>query len=277
MGFPASDFGRRPHAEREYRGGNVGLKEADSTFHELEGTFVSKAPRLVHIVDDVPELHQGEQTDASAGSRLAMVVFLDGFLDAGHAAALAAASLADGTEGPVVATFDVDQFFDYRARRPAMSFVRDHYQDYEAPRLIVRVMRDAAGTPYLLLRGPEPDIRWEAFARGVRDVVERFDVHRVVGMGSVPMAVPHTRPIHVTPHANNPALITRESRWSGELRIPASAQALLELRLGEWEHDAMGFSRPALSGAVRIPASRHLAARGSRTGGRDPGGPHRPT
>ncbi len=196
---------------------------------------MSKASRLVHIVDDVPELAEL----ASVGG-LSMVVWLDGFLDAGHAAALAAATLADG-EGPVVATFEVDELFDYRARRPAMSFVRDHYRDYDAPRLVVRVAHDAAGTPYLLLRGPEPDTRWEGFVQGVRAVVERFGVTRVVGMGSVPMAVPHTRPIHVTPHANNPDLLSGESRWSGELRIPSSAQALLELRLGEWGHDAMGF------------------------------------
>jgi hypothetical protein len=75
----------------------------------------------------------------------------------------------------------------------------------------------------------------------VREVVERFGVTRVVGMGAVPMAVPHTRPIAVTEHANNIGLISGDSRWRGELRIPSSAQALLELRLGEWGHDAMGF------------------------------------
>ncbi|MGL5825606.1 MAG: PAC2 family protein, partial [Nocardioides sp.] len=120
---------------------------------------MSEAARLVHIVDDVPELAEAES--------LTMVISLDGFLDAGHASALAASTLADSADGPVVATFDVDQFFDYRARRPVMSFVRDHYRDYQAPRLVVRLRRDTAGTPYLLLRGPEPDTRWEAFARGV--------------------------------------------------------------------------------------------------------------
>jgi predicted ATP-grasp superfamily ATP-dependent carboligase len=146
-----------------------------------------------------------------------------------------------GDTGPVVATFDVDQFHDYRARRPPMSFVRDHYEAYDAPRLVVRLLRDSGGTPYLLLTGPEPDNRWEAFARAVRTVVERFGVTRVVSMGAVPMAVPHTRPIAITHHANNPDLITGDSPWRGELRIPSSAQALLEVRLGEWGHDALGF------------------------------------
>ncbi|HEU4811184.1 MAG TPA: PAC2 family protein [Nocardioides sp.] len=197
---------------------------------------MSQEPRLVHIVDDVPELD-----DVTS---LTMVVVLDGFLDAGNAAGRAAQHLVDlgaGTAGRVVATFDVDQFHDYRARRPPMSFVRDHYDEYEAPRLAVRLLHDNGGTPYLLLRGPEPDNRWEAFARSVREVVERFGVSRVVSMGAVPMAVPHTRPIAITHHANNPGLLTGESPWRGELRIPSSAQALLELRLGEWGHDAMGF------------------------------------
>ncbi|WP_338087726.1 PAC2 family protein [Nocardioides lijunqiniae] len=201
---------------------------------------MTSEPRLVHIVDDVPELE-----DTSA---LTMVVVLDGFLDAGSAAAISSRFLVQLTEGrdgrdagPVVATFDVDQFHDYRARRPAMSFVRDHYEAYDAPRLVVRLLHDSGDTPYLLLQGPEPDNRWEAFARAVREVVERFGVTRVVSLGSVPMAVPHTRPVAITHHANNPDLLTGESPWRGELRIPSSAQSLLEVRLGEWGHDALGY------------------------------------
>ncbi|WP_435741394.1 PAC2 family protein [Nocardioides sp. SYSU DS0663] len=194
--------------------------------------------RLVHIVDDVPEL------DGAAD--VTMVLVLDGFLDAGNAAARAAQHLVDLSDGPlsggkVVATFDVDQFHDYRARRPAVSFVRDHYEQYDAPRLVVRLLHDTGGTPYLLLHGPEPDNRWEAFARAVREVVERLGVSRVVSMGSVPMAVPHTRPIAVTHHANDHAAPVGQSPWRGELRVPSSAQALLEIRLGEWGHAALGF------------------------------------
>ena len=205
--------------------------------------------RLVHIVDDVP--------DVEGLDELTMVVVLDGFLDAGSSAAIAARHLVDlggepmlgdagssagaGGGGSVVATFDVDQFHDYRARRPAVTFARDHYEGYDAPRLVVRLLRDSGGTPYLLLHGPEPDNRWEAFARAVLEVVERFGVTVVVGMGSVPMAVPHTRPIAITHHANNADLLTGESLWRGELRVPSSAQSLLEMRLGEWGHDALGF------------------------------------
>lgn len=189
----------------------------------------------MHIVDEVDVL---DELDGP----LTMVHALDGFLDAGNAGARAARHLIESSpSAPIVATFDVDAFHDYRARRPAVSFIKDHYEDFDAPRLVVRLLHDAGGTPYLLLHGPEPDNRWEAFARAVRDVIERFGVTTVISLGSVPMAVPHTRPLTLTQHANNRALLTMTNPWEGELRVPSSAQVLVELRLGEWGHDALGY------------------------------------
>jgi len=192
------------------------------------------ADRFVHIVDDVPELE---------GTSPVLVLVMHGFLDAGNASGLAADHLEAiaGDGGKVVATFDIDAFYDYRARRPALSFVKDHYERYDAPRLTVRLMRDAAGASYLLLRGPEPDTYWEAFARSVRKIMERFEVSKLITLAGVPMAVPHTRPIAITPHASRPDLVRADNRWQGELRIPSSAQSLMELRLGEWGYDALGF------------------------------------
>lgn len=180
---------------------------------------------------------------AEENGGLVMIQVLDGFLDAGNAAQLAAKHLVDSSTGgnPVVASFQVDALHDYRARRPAVSFVRDHYEAYDAPRLVVRLLRDTGGTPYLLLHGPEPDTLWEAYARGVRDVVERLGVTRVISLGSVPMAVPHTRPLTLTHHTNDPDGIAEPTPWRGEIRVPSSAQVLVELRLGAWGHRAEGF------------------------------------
>jgi hypothetical protein len=72
-------------------------------------------------------------------------------------------------------------------------------------------------------------------------VVEAFRVRLTVSMGAVPMAVPHTRPVMLTNHATRADLLITENVWRGDIRIPASAQALLELRLGGWGHAAMGF------------------------------------
>jgi hypothetical protein len=188
----------------------------------------------VHIVDDVRELDDLEQGPV-------LIHSLDGFLDAGNAAAIATRALLDQSAGRVVASFDIDAFYDYRARRPPMTFSESRYEDYEPPRLVVRLNHDSLGTPYLLMHGPEPDTHWEAFALAVREVVEKLRVRLTVSMGAVPMAVPHTRPVMLTNHATRPDLLLHENIWKGQIRVPASAQALLELRLGGWGHPAMGF------------------------------------
>ena len=61
-------------------------------------------------------------------------------------------------------------------------------------KLTVHAVRDNAGVPFLLLDGPEPDLRWEQFTAAIIRLAERFDVSQVVGLNSIPMAVPHTRP-----------------------------------------------------------------------------------
>lgn len=195
---------------------------------------MTEASRFVHIVDEVPELEGRKDGPV-------LIHALDGFLDAGNAANLAAKHLLSHTSGRVVASFSIDDFYDYRARRPPMSFVENHYESYEAPRLVVRLTHDRHGTPFLLLHGPEPDVHWEAFALAVRTVVEHFGVRLTVAMGAVPMAVPHTRPVMLTNHATTPDLLMQKNVWRGQLRVPASAQALLEFRLGEWGHPATGF------------------------------------
>jgi len=59
------------------------------------------------------------------------------------------------------------------------------------------------------------------------------------------MGVPHTRPVGMTSHATRPELIKKKS-WFDKVQVPGSAAALLELRLGESGHDAVGF-------AVHVP------------------------
>jgi len=191
----------------------------------------------VHIVDDVPELTPLWE-DATGP---VLVYALEGFLDAGGATRIAVEHLLAQDPGRIVASFDIDAFYDYRARRPGMTFAEDRYRDYDVPRLVVRLCRDKLDQPFLLMHGPEPDTRWEGFARAVREVVDRLHVRISVSMGAVPMAVPHTRPVMVTNHATSSDLLIQENIWKGEIRIPASAMSMLELRLGEWGQDAMGF------------------------------------
>ncbi len=112
-------------------------------------------------------------------------------------------------------------------------------------------MADTAGTEYLLLVGPEPDTQWERFCAAVEQLVRQFGVRLVINMSAIPMAVPHTRPIGVTAHGTRPELTEGHEAWFATAEVPGSAIALMEFRLGEAGHDAMGF-------AVHVP---HYLAR----------------
>lgn len=190
---------------------------------------------LFHFDGDLPDL---------SGSVL--VEMLDGFIDAGGARRLARDHLLASAEHRVVATFDVDLLHDYRARRPPMLFAQDHWESYEAPTLDVRLLADEVATPYLLLSGSEPDVMWERFAAAVTGLVQTLGVRLVIGTNAIPMAVPHTRPIGITAHAARRELITGYEPWVGNVQVPGSAGHLIEHRLTEAGHGAMGF-------AVHVP------------------------
>lgn len=172
--------------------------------------------------------------------RPVLIHALDGFLTAGAAPRLAATQLRTG-HGEVVCRFDLDKLYDFRARRPFITFRSDHYQDYEDPSLEIVLEHDDGGTPYLLLSGPEPDFRWESFVDGVQEVVEEFNVPLTLGLGAVPMGVPHTRPPMITAHGSRPELVDRKNLWSAEVRVPSSVQALLEYRFAQRGLDAAGY------------------------------------
>ncbi|KQX68615.1 PAC2 family protein [Angustibacter sp. Root456] len=173
--------------------------------------------------------------------RPVLVHALTGFVDAGSATRLVTDHLLETLEHQVLATFDADQLVDYRSRRPAMVFDRDHYASFEEPRLQLHAVRDLDGRSFLLLTGPEPDTQWERFVAAVTELVERFAVSTTIGLHAIGMPVPHTRPLGVLGHANQAGLVPQSQTWPGTVRIPGSAAALLELRLGESGHPALGF------------------------------------
>jgi len=174
--------------------------------------------------------------------RPVLVEALDGFVDAGSGRRLAREHLLNALDSEPLVTFDVDQLFDYRSRRPEMTFTRDHWDGYAAPELAVHVVRDLNNMPFLLLHGPEPDVQWERFIAAVGILVAGLDVRLVIGLNAIPMAVPHTRPPTVIAHGSPPDLVADHPKWLPTIQVPASVGNLLEYRLGEAGTPACGFA-----------------------------------
>ncbi|WP_338678203.1 PAC2 family protein [Streptomyces sp. SCSIO 30461] len=179
---------------------------------------------------------------AQESSGLVMLYHFDGYIDAGEAGEQIVGSLLGSLPHQVVARFDHDRLVDYRARRPLLTFRRDRWAGFEAPALEVRLVQDATGAPFLLLSGPEPDVEWERFAAAVRQIVERLGVRLSVNFHGIPMGVPHTRPVGLTPHGNRVDLTPGHLSPFDEAQVPGSAEALVEYRLMEWGHDVLGIA-----------------------------------
>ncbi|MDJ0318130.1 MULTISPECIES: proteasome assembly chaperone family protein [Arthrobacter] len=175
-----------------------------------------------------------------------LLMSFTGFSDAGQVVSQIASELKDQLSGEALAIFDIDQLIDYRSRRPRITFTQDRLSDYKAPSLALYRMVDALGTPFLYLCGNEPDLQWERFSLAVLSLVERFDVNLVAWAHSVPMPVPHSRPIGATVHGNRPDLIEGISAWKATLEIPSAIGHVLEFKL-----DAVG--RNVVGYAVHVP------------------------
>ena len=200
----------------------------------------------MNVARDPADLYEVSPDAPELDDELIMLYYLDGFIDAGGAGRLLAAHLLSSLEHEAIARFDVDALIDYRSRRPTMTFTKDHWEQYDAPELTVSLLRDTAGTPFLLLNGPEPDREWEAFTLAVRQLSAALGVRLAVSFHGIPMGVPHTRPLGVTAHATRAELVEGYRPLVDRLQVPGSASALLELRLGEDERAAIGF-------AVHVP------------------------
>ena len=197
---------------------------------------------LVEVLPEAELLLARERVAESPEQRRGLVLVHDlaGEFDAAHAGALAGAHLLDALPSQLIARFDVDALVDYRGHRPRMVFSGDRFESIASPTLDLYALEDDGGQPFLLLHGVEPDHQWERFVAAVTQLIERLGVTLVVALRAVPMPVPHTRPVTVTAHATRRQLIESYPVYWGEMRLPGSVGALLELRLGESGMDAIG-------------------------------------
>ena len=210
----------------------------------------------------MPDPHELYRLEASAPDlgRPVLIQALSGFVDAGAAARLAREHLLTTLGSQVVATFDVDALLDYRSRRPVMMFVEDHWESYDDPTLALHLLHDNSGTAFLLLAGPEPDLYWERFTNALIELIDHFGVRLTIGLNAIPMAVPHTRPVGVTAHATDKRLLGEHESWLQRVQVPASVGNLLEFRLGQTGHDALGYAAhvPHYLAQTSYPAAAEL-------------------
>jgi PAC2 family len=198
-----------------------------------------------------------------------LLAAFDGWVDAGAAATTALEQVAG--EASVIATFDPDALFDYRARRPPLEIVDGRLAELTWPELVIRRTR-VADRDLLVLVGPEPDYRWRAVADAVIDLAGRLGVAEWISLGAIPAAVPHTRSVPILGTESAPGLLKADvaAGPAGILRVPSALVSALEIEVARSGVPALGYFAqvphyisgpyPAASVALLETVGHHLGA-----------------
>jgi proteasome assembly chaperone (PAC2) family protein len=169
-----------------------------------------------------------------------MVVALDGWVDAGSAATVAASTLAEGAR--VVAEFDADAIFDFRARRPTLEILDGRPANLTWPELTVRATR-ISEKDVLILTGAEPDYRWLELSRDMVELAKRFGVAEWISLGAIPAAVPHTRSVPILGTASEPDLLRGGVQRGpvGTLTVPSAALSVFDIAITKAGIPSVGY------------------------------------
>lgn len=169
----------------------------------------------------------------------ALVVAFNGWVSAGGAGIATADHIAAGATD--LAVFDSDLLYDYRVNRPTLAFTEGILESIDWPETRLR-RRRIEGRDLLLLTGPEPNWRWQAFAEEVADLATEAGVVQHVTLGGIPWAAPHTRPTIVVTTSSRPDLLGDDANFpAGVLRVPASAASVVERAVADRGIPTVGF------------------------------------
>src|SRR3984957_5814426 len=140
----------------------------------------------------------------------AMGCAFQGWNDAGDAASNAVSFLASSLKARSFARIDSEEFYDFQANRPSIRFDEHQVREIEWPTVeIFEAQAPRAPRDLVLVQGVEPSMRWRAFSTHLVDLAEALGVQVVVSLGALLGDVPHTRPVAMSGHASDAALLER--------------------------------------------------------------------
>ncbi|HWD10945.1 MAG TPA: PAC2 family protein [Solirubrobacteraceae bacterium] len=140
----------------------------------------------------------------------AMVCAFQGWNDAGDAASSAVSFLASALSARRFARIDSEEFYDFQSNRPCIRFGEDERREISWPTVeIFEASAPRAPRDLVLVQGIEPSMRWRAFGSHIVDLAEALGVQVVVSLGALLGDVPHTRPVAMSGHASDTAMLER--------------------------------------------------------------------
>jgi hypothetical protein len=216
------------------------------------------AARIVLSVDHWPQLREP-----------LLVVALTGWVDAGGAGAGAMGSLAEQLrDTDTFAIIDVAAIADMQQTRPIARWEGDE-RVIDWPQITfesghIGGGREGAGRDIVLMRGPEPSLRWPSIASSTVEAARRLGVRQVTTLGGIPSLVSHRKAVVVTATATQRSLAQELVPLRPDYAGPTGLQTVVLRALGDvgipgsglWAHVPQ-----YVSGSPSPPAIRALLAR----------------
>lgn len=125
-----------------------------------------------------------------------IVMAFGGWSDAAQAATDAIEHLATTYEAEQVLVLDPSDYYDFQSTRPMAGFDTDGNRTITWP-TTEALVAPMPGRDLVLIRGPEPNFRWPAYASELTQIVQGSAPGLVVILGALLSENPHSRPVPV--------------------------------------------------------------------------------
>jgi proteasome assembly chaperone (PAC2) family protein len=128
-----------------------------------------------------------------------LIIAFGGWADAGESATTAVKFMQRQMEAKKFAEIDSEEFYDFTQTRPYTTRTRDgrrrvHWPANEFSYWVGPTPVQGAMT----FLGVEPNLRWRTYSRTIAELAKSHGVKRVVHIGALLDAVPHTREVKLT-------------------------------------------------------------------------------
>ena len=137
-----------------------------------------------------------------------LVTAFAGWSDAAQAATGTVSYLVKRLNAQRFAEIEAEEFYDYSSLRPTVTVDRGLITSLKLPGGSFFYWRNETGDRDLvLLRGIEPQLRWQKFVDLILDLAGQLEVHRIYALGGLYDRTPHTREPRISGLVNKSELL----------------------------------------------------------------------
>lgn len=173
------------------------------------------------------------------------VLAFTGWNDAGSAASDAVEHLIEISDAEKVFSLDSDDYYDFQVNRPTVHRPRAGRSEVEWPSTDVWV-GTLEGRDLVLVSGPEPNLRWRAYAAALVSALRSARPSLVLCLGALLADNAHTRPVPVTRTASDPKVAARLGLEAPSYEGPTGMTGLMA-------HDCQQAGLPTVSLWAAVP------------------------